>query len=246
MPSEPLKALAERRNPAVPASGQSSADPSKSGPAPAGGPGSPRTQRPPLSRPADPAYAMLSGPSPFREEASSPEAEASLQERRAAEGLRLLRNTPEYRRLLVWPATCYEPEIQELRAAGTWEIPKDVVSNWHAVMAAILNRKGDLMKGVGLVADSWADQNLWAIPVPEPNNSARPYSLAWCLLPPGLRPLNQSEWQVTDPVTGTQGPILLVSQPAFPVPPDLWQEVAVGAFLSRRVFLVEPAEPPEA
>ena len=191
--------------------------------------------RPSAPNPSDPSSDSTS-------ESASPE--SSDRASREARGLELLARSREFRKLLLFPASCYQEEIQEFVNLGQEKRdelepdPKDP----EAALWLLFRRTPEMVEGCRLVLESWKGENLWALPVASPNSPSRPYGLTFCKLPAGQEPTHLSEWKLVDPVTQARGSRIRLTMDPFPLEADLWEAAGMGALLKRRVFLAEPLE----
>lgn len=253
MKSLALQALEATRNPLPPGHPSTSAGSLlRPLPAPGGAPDAGPTvvESPPTSSP-DPvpsgpepssgSASVLPGRKPTRvdQEQMSSEDFRSL---RLAYGLRVLRESQEYRRLLVFPATCYESQILALENLGA-QRQTEVNGPGRIIDRAAMNQitgQRELLEAAESLVMAWSSHNLWAIPCEIANGQEEQYGLIWCSLPPETVPLRHSQWLTMEPVTGWPGvPVTLTMDP-FPVPPDLWSRVGLGAVLTRRIFEGKP------
>ena len=162
-----------------------------------------------------------------------------------SEGFQLLARSKEYRRLLLFPASCYEGEIREYQSAGRAKeasVQMDESKILDNVVQEVFARTPEMLAGCKLSLDEWATANLWAIPLLQPNSQERPVTLVFCRLPEGEEPTDRGEWKLRCPVTGAKGskiPVRIDYCP-FPVESDLWAEIGLGALMARRVFWADP------
>jgi hypothetical protein len=188
-----------------------------------------------------------------------------IQQHRLAYGLQLLASQPVYRGLLLYPADAYSQEIADLisleaefrqsLAPPTLKEGESFVNeayttkvrsaDYHRQQDAASRHLQEQLESAEATAAEMAKGNLWAVPVANPNATSMglpSYGLVWGTLPEGMYPSYLSPWFSQDWVTGRKGPVLVLRQDPFPVSPELWQRVRIGAILKGRAYKLEPAK----
>lgn len=216
----------------------------------------------PESQPGNPALGTLRPLNRDQLESMSPHEQ---QEHRLAYGLQLLAQSPEYRNLLMFPADSYSQEIVELiglEAEWRERLASPTLGQEEHLFSEKLEtqiRSADMerqdkareqhvrehLEGAIHIAEQMGRENLWAIPAPNPNATWQqkpPYGLIWATLPEGTTPLPNDPWKGQDWVTGWRTPVVTITMDPFPVEPELWSRVGVGAVLKRRCYKLEPAQ----
>lgn len=175
-----------------------------------------------------------------REELSPEE----LRVMRESFGTQALLLTPDYGQQLPFPADCYQEQINGLRELTTEA--KALIQN--AETKGVLDQDNKAMAALGSQswAESWAGQNIWALPAEEPNKPQdRSYGLIWGLFPEGETPNRHSQWHTEEPILKTPGLLFTVTLDPFPPSPDLWAQVGLGVFKIRRCFTMTRVAEPE-
>ena len=226
-------------------------------------PSDPESRSP--SQDQNPANGNLRPPTQDERDSLSPE---ELLAHRLAFGLQLLAQKPEYRNLLMYPADAYSTEVAELisREAelrqklaparlkqgealfSESQTTKVKSADFERQQAAADKHLREQLEAAEAKAAEIGGLNLWAVPVANPNANYQglpAFGLVWATLPEGKVPIQLSSWLTEDWVTKRKGPVLTLRQDAFPVSPELWSVVGVGALLKARAYKLEPV-PPES